>query len=67
MAKLELNLSEKVEKVEKVTIMEEAKFKDRAPCNWVIVATNEGIEAANNSSGETFSGSIEAFNKALRG
>lgn len=41
-------------------------FEDKTPSNWVIIATEKGIEARNNASGEKFSGSIEDFNKALK-
>ena len=42
-------------------------FKDQVPCNWIIEATENGITARSDVTGETFSGSVKDFNRALRG
>ena len=44
-----------------------ASFKDKTPSNWSITATEDGITARSNSTGETFEGSIADFNERLRG
>ena len=42
-------------------------FKDKTPSSWSITATEDGITARSNSTGETFEGSIADFNERLRG
>jgi hypothetical protein len=42
-------------------------LKNRVPSNWHIVGNEEGIEASNSVTGETFVGTIAEFNQALRG
>lgn len=44
-----------------------ASFKDKTPSNWSITATEDGITARSNPTGETFEGSIADFNARLRG
>jgi len=42
-------------------------FTDKVPSNWQIKPTEDGIEAYNANSRETFVGSIAEFNQKLRG
>lgn len=44
------------------------QFKDKTPANWIIlVDSDDSIMATNTNTRETFKGSIEEFNKLLRG
>ena len=45
----------------------EGAFTDKVPANWQIKPTENGIEAYNANSRETFVGSIAEFNQKLRG
>ncbi len=64
-------IKEVVELEESVIESEELvlEFIDTIPSNWVIKPTDvDGIiEACNSLSGETYEGSVEDFNAALRG
>ena len=60
-------ISEPAKVVETKPSKPKASFEDKTPCNWVLTPEGEDIIAVNNVSGERFEGSIEDFNKALRG
>lgn len=45
----------------------EVAHRDVNPSQWSIVPTEDGIEAANNTTGESFVGTIAEFNAKLRG
>ncbi len=42
-------------------------FLGRVPCYWQVIKTEDGISASNSETNETFEGSLETFNKRLRG
>lgn len=42
-------------------------FTNKIPANWIITPTEDGIEAINLISKETFTGSMKEFNAKLRG
>jgi hypothetical protein len=43
-------------------------FEDNTPCNWVITPEDDDIvTAVNNVTGERFTGTMEAFNEAMKG
>lgn len=42
-------------------------IRDKSPCNWKIEGDENGIEAKNYLTGETFIGNPRTFYKALRG
>lgn len=45
----------------------EVKHAEVNPSDWSISPTEDGIEARNNSTGETFTGTIAEFNAKMRG
>ena len=45
----------------------EVAHRDVNPSQWSILPTEDGIEATNNSTGESFVGTIAEFNAKLRG
>ena len=54
------------EKVEVVKLVCET-FEDNIPSNWIITPTENGISAISSKTRETFEGTIQEFNKRLKG
>ena len=54
-------------KVTKEPMPDRKRFKNTQPFNWNIQPLGDGIEAFNSGSGERFEGSVEEFNKLMRG
>jgi hypothetical protein len=69
MSKFEVKATESLKtEAEKPVIMKESvQLKDRIPCNWHLSVNDNVVYGVNNVSGEEFEGSMEEFNKALRG
>jgi hypothetical protein len=67
MAKLELNLTDKVESPVEEKVTEAFVIKDKLPCNWNLTITDGKLYGVNNVSGEKFEGTMQEFNKAIRG
>ncbi len=64
---MEINLTPDAKLPEtKPTAAKVEKFKNREMCYWNILEIEDGIEASNAISGETFIGSIADFNAALK-
>ena len=53
--------------VEEPKVNVEGAFTDKVPANWQIKPMEDGVEAYNANSRETFVGSIAEFNQKLRG
>jgi hypothetical protein len=71
MAKLNLNLGDKLPVEEKPVVQKEApvekpKFKQRIPSDWEIKPGNKTEIVAKSNQGDTFEGTIAEFNKLLR-
>ena len=79
MAKIKLNISDTPSvkapepKLEEKKAVEAPKptpkvepFKEKQPCNWYIVALDDGSIRAVSSQGDSFTGSRQEFNKRLR-
>jgi hypothetical protein len=63
---LKVSITDNV-KVEDTAVKVEL-FKERNPSNWRIMpADGDNITAVANNTGEVYEGSIEGFNKKLRG
>ena len=64
---IKVNMQDTIKTEDTQEIKPSSSFKDKVPSNWQIQPTDGGIVAYNTSSLETFEGSIEEFNKNLRG
>jgi hypothetical protein len=67
--KIEINKQEANTTEEVSLVVSSVEFKDKVPSNWVIEivdGTEDSILARNNKTLETFQGTIEEFNKALK-
>lgn len=42
-------------------------FMDKVPAHWTIVESEVGVYCVNSNSRETFTGTLEEFNKLLKG
>ena len=72
MPKIDLKLGDSFEstaskiKIELTEANVPVVFKEKIPCNWHIIASDEGI-VATSYKGDSYKGSISEFNKLLRG
>lgn len=74
MAKLKLNLTEPAKvvdtkpKVEKEEVkIEQKAFKEKSPVNWSIIGRPDGTVVASSAKGDKFVGTLEEYNKLMRG